>query len=127
MRRIGIGEVYTYERTFDDADVIAFVGVSGDAGRHHTMPGPDEKRLVPGLLTATLPTKIGGDLDYIAREMHFDFARPVYAGDTVRCEMKVTELDEEPDRIRLALIGACTNQRGEQVFRFSTRGIIRRS
>ncbi len=38
-----------------------------------------------GLLTATLPTKLGGDLNYIARTMEFEFLRPVYAGEELRC------------------------------------------
>ena len=37
-----------------------------------------------GLFTATLPTKIGGDLNFIARELTFQFHRPVFAGDYSR-------------------------------------------
>ena len=47
--------------------------------------------MVHGLLTATLPTKIGGDLNLIANEMIFRFHRPVFAGDTIRCEVTLTE------------------------------------
>ena len=48
-----------------------------------------------GLLTATLPTKIGGDINFIAREMIFKFHRPVFSGDTVRCEVTILELTED--------------------------------
>ena len=125
MRTFAIGDELTYERTFDHDDVLAFVRISGDAGVHHATVGADGRRLVHGLLTATIPTKLGGDLDYLAREMHFEFLRPVYTGDTIRCTVRVTEVDARVDRVRLALAGACTNQHGEEVLRVATRGVIR--
>jgi 3-hydroxybutyryl-CoA dehydratase len=123
---LSIGDVFVHERTFDHDDVRAFTRVSGDAGTHHEVAGADGRLLVHGLLTATIPTKIGGDLDYLAREMHFEFVRPVYTGDAIRCEMTITELDARADRIRLALTGACSNQHGEEVLRIVTRGVIRK-
>ena len=50
--------------------------------------------MVQGLLTATLPTKVGGDWNYIAREMNFEFLRPVFTGDTIRCEVTITQLEQ---------------------------------
>ena len=49
--------------------------------------------MVHGLLTATIPTKIGGDMNFIAREMKFQFYRPVFAGDTIGCEVTVVKLE----------------------------------
>src|SRR5258706_9899080 len=112
VRKFAIGDVFVHEKTFTHEDVLAFLAVSGDAGAHHVAPGPDGRRIVQGLLTATIPTKIGGDLDYLAREMVFEFKKPVYTGDTIRCEISVTEVDERADRVRLAMSGACKNQHG---------------
>jgi len=126
VRGFVIGEIFTFERTFDHDDVLAFLKLSGDAGSHHAVPGPDGRRLVHGLLTATVPTKLGGDLDYLAREMTFEFLRPVYTGDTIRCELAVTEVEAKEDRVRLAFTGVCRNQHGHDVLRLSTRGVVRR-
>jgi 3-hydroxybutyryl-CoA dehydratase len=123
---LAVGQTMTFERTFDHDDVLAFLRVSHDAGAHHAAPGPDGRRLVHGLLTATIPTKLGGDLDYLAREMHFEFTRAVYTGDTISCTLTITELEERADRYRLALSGAATNQHGEEVLRFASRGVVRR-
>jgi len=49
--------------------------------------------MVHGLLTATIPTKIGGDMNFIAREMKFQFYRPVFAGDTITCACTVVEFE----------------------------------
>jgi 3-hydroxybutyryl-CoA dehydratase len=125
VRKFAIGDVFVHERTFSHEDVLAFLATSGDAGAHHVTPGPDGRRVVQGLLTATIPTKIGGDLDYLAREMHFDFVKPVFTGDTIRCEITVTEVDERPDRVRLAMTGICRNQDGIEVMRFATRGVVK--
>jgi acyl dehydratase len=126
MRSFTVGEQLVYERMFSDQDVLDFTKVSGDAGIHHVAPGPDGRRLVQGLLTATIPTKLGGDLDYLAREMHFEFLRPVYTGDAIRCVVTIREVDVQPDRVRLVLDGTCTNQHGEVVLAIATRGVVRR-
>jgi len=125
MRSFAVGDQLVHERTFTDADVIAFLEISEDRGRHHADPDPDGRRLVHGLLTATIPTKLGGDLDFLAREMRFEFLRPVYTGDTIRCVITIDEVDVKPDRTRLAMTGICRDQRGDEVMRFFTRGVVR--
>ena len=124
-RAFQVGEVLAFERRFLDEDVVAFQRISGDAGRHHARPDALGRRMVQGLLTATLPTKLGGDIDFIARDMHFEFLRPVFTGDTIRCEMTLDEVAEEPGRVRLTMRGVCRNQDGKEVLRILTRGIVR--
>jgi len=126
-RDLTVGTELSFERTFDHEDVLAFLRISRDAGVHHAEPGADGRRVVHGLLTATIPTKLGGDLNYLAREMHFEFVRAVYTGDAITCRARIDEIDERPDRLRLAMTGTCTNQHGEDVLKFATRGVIRRS
>ena len=119
-----VGQKLSYERTFTDEDIELFMRVSGDAGRHHAHPGPDGRRMVHGLLTATIPTKLGGDLDYLAREMAFEFLRPVFAGDLIRCEVTIVEATHEEGRWRLRLEGTCTNQHGKPVLALRTHGVV---
>ena len=69
--------------------------------------------MVQGLLTATLPTKIGGDLDMVARRMEFEFVRPVYTGDTVTCGATVEDVREGADRAGATIDFACHN--GDEV------------
>jgi acyl dehydratase len=124
MKTFTAGTTLTHERTFTHEDVLEFARLTGDAGRHHETPGPDGRRIVHGLLTATIPTKIGGDLDYLAREMHFEFVRPVFTGDTIRCDVTITEAAHEEGRWRLAIEGTCKNQHGKEVLRMKTRGVV---
>lgn len=121
------GEKFTWQRTFSEEDIRAFARVSGDEGEHHLVPDAQGRLMVHGLLTATLPTKLGGDLNYIAREMHFDFARPVYAGDTVRIDLTATDVHEEERMTLLAVEWVCTNQRDQVVMTGSSRGVVRRT
>ena len=78
---IQAGHEFRWERSFTDQDLAQFTRLSGDRGMHHIVPDEHGNKMIQGLLTATLPTKIGGDLNYVAREMVFDFHRPVYVGD----------------------------------------------
>jgi 3-hydroxybutyryl-CoA dehydratase len=120
-----INDVFTWERTFNEADIQQFSRVSGDEGTHHVVADAQGRVMVHGLLTATLPTKIGGDINFLAREMSFQFHRPVFAGDTVRCEVTVVGLEEAEQYTRLTSNWVCRNQHGQEVMTGSARGIIR--
>lgn len=93
------GETVTFERTFTHADVGRFVEVSEDRGDHHLEPDDQGRLLVHGLLTATLPTKVGGEYDVLASRMEFEFRRPVYTGQHVACEVTFTAVDHRAERI----------------------------
>ncbi len=121
------GDTFTWERTFSEEDIRAFARVSGDEGAHHVTPDAQGRLMAHGLLTATLPTKIGGDLNYIAREMHFDFHRPVYAGDTIRIVLTATDIEEQTQLTRVDVEWVCTNQREQIVMTGSSRGVIRKA
>jgi acyl dehydratase len=84
------GDTYTYQRTFTEDTVRQFAAVTDDTQPRHTEPDDEGRLMVHGLLTGSLLTKIGGDIEMLAREMTFHFERPVYTGDTVRCRW-VTE------------------------------------
>jgi 3-hydroxybutyryl-CoA dehydratase len=120
------GDRITYERTFAEEDIRLFGKVSGDEGTHHMRPDDAGRLMVHGLLTATLPTKIGGEINFIAREMRFQFHRPVFAGDTIRCEVTVVELEETGEYQQLRSQWSCRNQHGKEVMSGEATGIIRK-
>jgi 3-hydroxybutyryl-CoA dehydratase len=118
------GDTFTAVRTFTEDDVAAFAAVSGDHGRHH-VTGDDRGRLmVHGLLVASVPTKIGGDIHYLAREMTWEFLRPVFTGDTVSCTVTIDRADPGDGRLNVALTATCANQDGTEVMRGRSRGVI---
>jgi 3-hydroxybutyryl-CoA dehydratase len=119
------GDVLSWERTFSEDDVHFFARFSGDEGDHHLEPDKQGRLMVHGLLTATLPTKIGGDLNFIAREMKFEFLRPVFAGDTIRCDVTLVDfsLGAEFHQIRSQFV--CRNQHGKDVMTGEAGGVIR--
>ena len=120
-----IGDTISWERTFTEEDVRLFGQISGDQGIHHVDYDEQGRLMVQGLLTATLPTKIGGDLNYIAREMIFDFLRPVFVGDTIRCEVTITSLEPSNGRMKMSATWVCRNQNGKEVLTGRTSGVIR--
>ena len=122
-----IGDTVSWERTFTADDIQLFNKVSGDEGVHHVTPDEQGRLMVHGLLTATVPTKIGGDMNFIAREMKFQFHRPVFAGDTVRCEVTVAEFEpgEQYSNVRSDFV--CRNQHGKEVMSGYAQGIVRQA
>lgn len=119
------GDVISWTRTFSERDVKAYSQLSGDAGTHHVLPDHEGRLMVQGLLTATLPSKVGGDINFIARQMIFEFHRPVYTGDTIRCEVTIVELTPGQRSQHLSCTWTCTNQTGEVVMTGSSQGIVR--
>lgn len=120
------GDVLAWSRTFSREDIQAFAKFSGDEGVQHTVPNARGQLMAHGLLTATLPTKIGGDLNYLAENMLFRFLRPVYAGDTIRCEVRIDDLEEAENSIRLSCSWTCTNQEGGVVMTGESQGQVRK-
>ena len=118
------GDTHTYERTFTREDVARFAEVSGDAQPIHTEPDEEGRLVVQGLLTATLPTKIGGDLEVLATRMEYEFHRPVHTGETVTCVWENESVTEREDRYELSVTLTCTTEDGTEVMTGETDGIV---
>ena len=99
-----VGQTFAFRRTFTEGDVALFCGVTGDYNPYHQ----DEsfaaeswygKLTIPGLLTGSMLTHIGGMLGFLATEMSFEYLAPVFAGDTITCTVTVAEKDEANRRL----------------------------
>jgi 3-hydroxybutyryl-CoA dehydratase len=120
-----VGDTLSWSRTFTEKDIRLFAQLSGDQGAHHFIPDAQGRLMAHGLLTATLPTKIGGDLNLIARELVFRFQRPVFAGDTIECVVTLTSAVPGDGFINVESEWRCTNQHGKEVLTGGGSGIIR--
>ncbi|ARI77869.1 hotdog family protein [Halobacillus mangrovi] len=119
------GEVFVWSRTFNEEDVSQFAELTGDKGLHHMERNKDGKVMVQGLLTASLGTKIGGDLNYIAKTMDSVYLRPVFSGDTIECELTLTKVKQKDDYKEVEFESVYRNQAGKEVLRGYSKGIIR--
>lgn len=120
-----LGEKAAFTRTLTEGDVSLFIGATWDVNPYHTDESfasqtPFKKRIVPGLLTASLLTHLGGLWAFLATEMKFEFLAPVYIGDTITAEAEVIEADEARGWVRLGC--RCVNQVGEEVLRADVSG-----
>jgi 3-hydroxybutyryl-CoA dehydratase len=121
-----LGDKVAFTRTLTEADVALLIGTTWDVNPLHT----DElycnetqfkHRIVPGLLTASLLTHLGGLWAFLATEMDFHFFAPVYVGDSITAQAEVAEIDAQTGGV--LLLCTCTNQQGTQVLRAHVRGI----
>jgi 3-hydroxybutyryl-CoA dehydratase len=94
-----VGQTFAFRRTFTEGDVALFCGVTGDYNPYYQ----DEsfaaeswyrKLNIPGLLTNSMLTHIGGMLGFLATEVSFEYLAPIFAGDTITCTVTVAEKDE---------------------------------
>lgn len=120
-----VGEIITFERTFTERDVELFTEISRDEGIHHLTPDEQGRLVVQGLLTATLPTKVGGDHNVLARTMNFEFLRPVFTGDTIMCEVKIEKYERQENN-RTAIVASFLgkNQHEKEVLKGNFSGVI---
>lgn len=118
------GTHHTVTRHITAEDIRRFLELSGDKGRHHLQPDDKGRVMAHGLLTATLPTILGGQMDYMAREMHFEFIKAVYSGDTLTCVGIVESARRKPMSWRVAFSFEIRNQTGELVLRGSSAGVV---
>ena len=123
---LAVGATVTHERTFTPEAVRTFTTISGDAGDHHVETDDEGRLLVHGLLTATLPTTVGGELNVLASRMEFEFRKPVYTGQHVSCEVTFTEVDRGDERVAVvAEFEATRVDDGTAVMAGRFEGIIR--
>ena len=120
-----IGDEFISKRTITEEDIRVFGKLTGDEGIHHVETDAQGRLMAQGLLTASLPTKIGGDLNFVAREMTFRFVRPVYAGDAIECRVTITDVREEAEFVNVSSRWTCVNQRGKEVMNGNAEGIVR--
>ena len=122
---MNVEQTFTFRRTFTEGDVALFCGVTGDYNPYHI----DEifvreswfgRKIIPGLLTGSMITHIGGMIGFLAMEMVFEFVQAVYVGDTITCVITITEKDEEK---RLLMAQATyVNQHNVEVLRAKFKG-----
>ena len=120
-----VGERAAFTRTLTEADTALFIGVTWDVNPYHTddtyaSATRFKRRIVPGLLTASLLTHLGGLWAFLATEMHLEFLAPVYVGDTITAEAEVVEADEARGWVRLRC--RCLNSHGHEVLRGDIAG-----
>ncbi len=94
--------IFTAGRTVTEADVSAFAGLSGDFNQIHTdadyaAKGPFGQRVAHGLLVLSIVSGLAVQTGIMDRTVlafreigEWKFSRPVFFGDTVRCELEVT-------------------------------------
>lgn len=120
-----VGDIIKFERIFTMADVELFTTLSGDKGIHHLTPDEQGRVVIQGLLTATLPTKIGGDNNVLARTMNFEFLRPVFTGDSIICVMTIEKYEKtEKNRMAISTSFICKNQHEKDVLVGTFSGVI---
>ena len=119
---INVGDKATLTRTFSEADVFAFAGVSHDVNPVHVDPHFAKstifkQRVAHGMFTASMISALlanelpGVGTIYLSQSLKF--TAPVFLGDTVTAEVEVTQVDREKGRV---VFGATLkNQRGEVV------------
>ena len=123
---IKAGDTFQWRRAITEEDVRAFAALSGDQGAHHTRPDALGRLMAHGLLTATLPTKLGGDLNFMARAMQFEFLLPAYSGDTLICDGTVDSLITQSQRYKVRFSFVVANQKGEVLMKGTSAGMIKK-
>ena len=104
------GMTAVFGKTITEADILMFAGVSGDTNPVHLNEEfaggtPFKGRIAHGMLTASLiSTVIGTKLPgpgciYVSQSLKF--MAPVRAGETVRAQVTIREVNQERRRITL--------------------------
>jgi acyl dehydratase len=117
-----VGTTLYFTKTVTETDVYMFSGITGDFSPNHIdeeymKPGKYGKRVAQGALlvafmaTASSRMRIGRTVSLGYDKIRF--SGPVFFGDTITTEYKITEVDLEKKRVYNQC--TCTNQRGEVV------------
>ena len=122
FNELKIGQKASLQKTFSEADVAMFAGVSMDVNPVHMSDGYAKntifgKRIIHGMLTAGLISAvIGNEMPgpgaiYLGQELKF--MAPVYLGDDVTATLEIIDLREDTKILKMST--TCVNQDGKVV------------
>jgi 3-hydroxybutyryl-CoA dehydratase len=131
---INVGDKATLTRTFSEADVFAYAGVSQDVNPVHVDPHFAKntifkQRVAHGMFTASMISAVlANDLPgvgtiYLSQTLKF--TAPVFLGDTLTAEVEVAQVDREKGRV--VFNATLKNQRGEVVLTGESKVLAPRS
>jgi acyl dehydratase len=120
------GQIFRTTRTFEEVDMVHFAEITHDYNPIHfdnrfARAKKFQGRICHGLLVGSLLTEIGGQCGWLATRMDFHFIKPVYFGDTITCELTITQIDH---RNRATAHAVFTNQDQTVVLEALLEGIL---
>jgi len=111
------GDTFSYSRTFTREETLSFGDMTRDYNPVHYDPRWAENKgfkdlICHGLLAGAMVCEFGGQVGWLATGMNYKFINPVYAGDTVQCNITINKIEENGRAEAEAIF---INQDGEQV------------
>ena len=119
------GHRFLISRAFEPSEVEAFAKLTGDGGDHHVQTDESGRLVVHGLLTGSLPTILGGALDFLIRTMTYEFHAPVYTGETITCALEMERVEPHRRGAKVQAKIVCTNPAGELVLSGHCAGLAK--
>ncbi len=124
IKELKLGDSAEFAKTITETDVYLYAGITGDINPAHinetvAKDSMFKGRIAHGMLTAGLVSAVlgvqlpGPGTIYLSQELKF--TAPVRFGDTIKATVKVTEIIEEKNRVKLETI--CTNQNNDVVLK----------
>jgi 3-hydroxybutyryl-CoA dehydratase len=125
MDEVEIGQVVTFAKTVGESDVYLFAGITGDLYQNHTNEEYMKttrygRRIAHGALLvgymSAASTRISERCTHPVVSYGYDrirFVKPVFLGDTVTVEYRVTEMDATQQKVFAQV--TCRNQGAEVV------------
>ncbi|MGC8503098.1 MAG: MaoC/PaaZ C-terminal domain-containing protein [Desulfurella sp.] len=112
--------VFKFIHTFIQADLSLFVDITEDynvfhANKELAKQHGFEDLIIPGLLTASFVTHIGGLIRFPTMKVSFKFIKPVYVNDTITITATVIESNYEKKYMKT--FGEYYNQNNIKVLR----------
>ena len=96
---LDVGDIFSVSREFTENDMNLFADITRDYNPVHfderfTKVKGFDSRICHGLLVASMLTEIGGQMGCLATDMSFSFKKPVYFGDSIVCNLVISEKDD---------------------------------
>ena len=122
---LNVGDTFSIARKFTENDMNLFADITRDYNPVHfderfTKVKGFDGRICHGLLVASMITEIGGQIGCLATDMSFSFKKPVYFGDSIVCNLVISEQD---DNGRFNAKAEYKNQNGTIVIEALLKGI----
>lgn len=123
-RAVRIGDLYRVQHTFTGVEVEEYADLVDMESPQYSVENPEGEVMVHPTLVTSLVTRFVGQLDFVSRKSELVFGEPVYTGEMVSCEVRLTDVEPRGRRAEVTAEASCRGRADRPILDATVSGLL---